>query len=79
MPRRLALALLASAAMGSEMLAQMSPGKLSKAHHDLDGALECAKCHVFGAGSAQLRCLDCHQEIARRLTEKLILFPIGKS
>src|ERR1035437_3973323 len=48
----------------------MSPGPLSKAHHDLDGPLQCAKCHVFGAGSPQLRCLDCHQEIAIRLAEK---------
>jgi hypothetical protein len=50
--------------------AQMSPGPLSKPHHDLDGPLQCAKCHVFGAGSPEFRCLDCHQEIARRLTEK---------
>jgi len=52
------------------MLAQMSPGPLSKAHQDLDGPLQCAKCHVFGGGSPQFRCLDCHQEIAHRLTEK---------
>ncbi len=49
---------------------QMSPGPLSKAHHELDGPLLCARCHVFGAGSPQLRCLECHQEIAHRLTEK---------
>ena len=53
-----------------DMVAQMSPGPLSKAHHDLEGPLQCAKCHVFGAGTPQLRCLDCHQEIARRLAEK---------
>jgi len=48
----------------------MSPRPLAKPHHDLEGPLACAKCHVFGAGSAQLRCLDCHQEIAHRLDEK---------
>ena len=53
-----------------EAFAQMSPGPLSKPHHDLDGPLQCARCHVFGAGSPQLRCLDCHQEIAHRLSEK---------
>jgi len=57
-------------ALVPEMFAQMSPGPLSRPHQDLDGPLQCAKCHVFGAGSAQLRCLDCHQEIAHRLTEK---------
>jgi hypothetical protein len=54
---------------GTECFAQMSPGPLSRPHHDLDGPLQCAKCHVFGAGKPQLRCLDCHQEIARRLSE----------
>jgi hypothetical protein len=48
----------------------MSPGPLSTPHHDLEGPLHCAKCHVFGAGSPQFRCLECHQEIARRLSEK---------
>src|ERR1017187_7054823 len=62
--------LIAAATLAPEMFAQMSPGPLSKPHQDLDGPLACAKCHVFGAGSAQLRCLDCHQEIAHRLTEK---------
>lgn len=64
------LVLLAAAAFAPTAFAQMSPGPLSKAHHDLEGSLQCAKCHVFGTGSPQLRCLDCHQEIARRLSEK---------
>ncbi len=50
------------------MFAQVSPGPLSKAHRDLEGPLACARCHVFGAGSPQLRCMECHQEIARRLS-----------
>jgi len=62
--------LLAAMALGPEMSAQVSPGPLSKPHQDLDRPFLCAKCHVFGAGSAQLRCLDCHQEIAHRLSEK---------
>jgi len=66
----LLLSILLFIALAPEMLAQMSPGPLSKPHQDLDGPLQCAKCHVFGAGSAQLRCLDCHQEIAHRLAEK---------
>ena len=46
---------------------QMSPGPLSKAHQNLEGPLSCAKCHAFGAGRAEFKCLDCHQEISRRL------------
>ena len=50
--------------------AQMSPGPLSKAHHDLEGTFQCSKCHTFGGSSPELKCLECHGEIARRLTEK---------
>ncbi len=50
--------------------AQMSPGPLSQAHQGLDTPLQCAACHVVGAGSAQFKCLDCHEEIRRRLSEK---------
>ena len=52
------------------LLGQMSPGPLSKAHKDLEGPLSCAKCHAFGAGKAEFKCLDCHQEISRRLAQK---------
>jgi hypothetical protein len=62
--------LFTAAALAPGMFAQMSPGPLSASHQDLDGAFACAKCHVFGAGTPQLRCLDCHREIAHRLTEK---------
>lgn len=57
----------AAGGLGRPLFAQMSPGPLSRPHHDLDGPVQCAKCHIFGAGSPQLRCLDCHQEIAFRL------------
>ncbi len=43
--------------------AQVSPGSLSHAHRSLDGPLQCASCHVFGAGSPKLKCQDCHGEI----------------
>jgi hypothetical protein len=58
------------AAVGPNMRAQISPGPLSKPHHDLSGPFQCAKCHVFGAGAPELRCFDCHQEISRRLAAK---------
>jgi hypothetical protein len=66
--RVLVLCLVATA--GPVAFGQVSPGRLSKAHHDLEGTFQCAKCHMFGSSSPELKCLDCHQEIARRLTEK---------
>lgn len=63
---------MAGALLGTEAVAfgQMSPGPLSRAHRDLDGALNCAKCHAFGTGKVEMRCVECHQEIARRLEAK---------
>ena len=34
--------------------AQLSPGKLSKAHASLEGPLQCGNCHAFGAGEPTL-------------------------
>jgi len=75
MPGRLAkysvrVLLWAAAVLGTQMFGQISPGPLGKPHQEFDGPLHCAKCHVFGAGSEQFRCLDCHQEIARRVDAK---------
>lgn len=51
------------------LIAQVSPGSLSKAHRSLDGPLKCASCHVFGAGSPKLKCLQCHNEIRALVRE----------
>ena len=50
--------------------AQISPGELSKAHSSLEGALECAQCHTFGAGRPEFKCLECHSEIRERISAK---------
>lgn len=47
--------------------AQISPGPLSRPHQSLNGSTNCASCHKFG-GQAALKCLDCHTEIASRLS-----------
>jgi hypothetical protein len=47
--------------------AQISPGPLSRPHQSLNGSTNCASCHKFG-GQAALKCLDCHTEIATRLS-----------
>ena len=49
---------------------QISPGPLARAHQQLEGTLQCVKCHEGGggrgAGKAQMNqlCLNCHKEIA---------------
>ena len=50
--------------------AQISPGPLSKAHQSLTGTTQCATCHQFGTKSPTFKCLDCHKEIAKTLSEK---------
>jgi len=49
--------------------AQISPGPLSRPHQSLSGSTNCASCHKFG-GQAALKCLECHTEIASRLSAK---------
>ena len=45
-------------------LAQLSPGPLAKAHHELDGPTDCAKCHGLRKEPMARLCLDCHRDIA---------------
>jgi hypothetical protein len=48
--------------------AQISPGPLSKAHQRLSGPTQCTSCHIFGKGSEELKCQECHTEIAHELS-----------
>ncbi len=50
--------------------AQISPGPLSKAHRSLSGPTQCTSCHRVGAGKANFKCLDCHTELAGRISSK---------
>ena len=43
--------------------AQLSPGKLTEAHKDLEGISNCTQCHDIGNRVPDSKCLDCHQEI----------------
>jgi nitrate/TMAO reductase-like tetraheme cytochrome c subunit len=45
------------------LLAQISPGDLTKAHAHLEGLSNCTKCHVLGEQIYNAKCLDCHTEI----------------
>ncbi len=67
---RLALlvtALLAGLVAVRPAAAQISPGPLARPHQFLSGSTNCAQCHKFG-GEAKLKCLECHTEIAVRLS-----------
>ncbi len=62
--------LLALAGLDAQpVVAQLiSPGKLSRAHADLEGVANCTQCHALGQRSANdNRCLDCHTPIQARI------------
>ncbi len=48
---------------GHQLFAQLSPGKLSKAHAELEGLTNCTQCHTLGKQVTNQKCLDCHKEI----------------
>jgi hypothetical protein len=50
--------------------AQISPGRLSRAHSDLEGMANCTKCHTIGEKISNTKCLDCHKEIQTRIDKK---------
>lgn len=47
--------------------AQLSPGKLSKSHSQLEGLSNCTKCHTVGEKIDNKKCLDCHNTLAARV------------
>lgn len=60
-----ALVLLAAAAdAGAQTL---SPGKLARAHQELEGLSNCTQCHEFGSKELGPRCLECHKPLKRRV------------
>jgi len=50
--------------------AQISPGDLSNTHAEMEGILNCTKCHVLGGKVSNEKCLDCHQELKTRIYQK---------
>jgi len=44
-------------------VAQISPGKLSTAHANLEGMANCTQCHQLGQKQSDEKCLACHMEI----------------
>jgi hypothetical protein len=56
---------------GLPVAAQVSPGPLSKAHADLEGATKCLSCHASGSSSMDERCRECHREIEFQIRKGL--------
>ncbi|HEX4600648.1 MAG TPA: hypothetical protein VH116_04575 [Gemmatimonadales bacterium] len=53
------------ACFGGSAAAQISPGPLAQPHQQLEGTLQCVKCHGGGRKEQMTaRCLECHKEIA---------------
>lgn len=57
------MALLAMALAAPGARAQVSPGPLASAHHELDKLTLCFQCHT-SSGSMTTKCVACHTEIA---------------
>lgn len=49
--------------------AQISPGKLTKAHTSLEGISNCTTCHDLGAKISEQKCLDCHKPLKNRIAQ----------
>ena len=43
--------------------AQISPGRLARAHLELEGINKCTSCHPYGKTLSNDKCLECHKEI----------------
>ena len=43
--------------------AQLSPGKLTESHKNLEGISNCTQCHSIGNKVPDGKCIECHQEI----------------
>lgn len=52
------------------LVAQFSPGELSRAHESLEGTQNCTKCHEVGKEISGTKCLGCHTEIQHQLGRK---------
>jgi len=64
----LAVALLQVVAPGALQAQLLSPGKLARAHTELEGIRNCTNCHQLGrSGVSSDRCLECHEALGTRI------------
>lgn len=60
--------LLFSLYFNTSLYSQISPGDLTTAHSNLEGLSNCTKCHELGQQVLSSKCLDCHSEIKKLIT-----------
>lgn len=70
MLKRLALALLATFVVFETSFTQISPGKLSRYHAEIEGMANCTKCHELGESVRASKCLECHRLLKARIDDK---------
>jgi len=54
---------------GTNINAQISPGKLSEPHAHLEGMSNCTQCHDLGNKVPDMKCLACHNEIDNLISQ----------
>lgn len=52
------------------VVAQISPGELTRAHQHLEGISNCIQCHESGKEISGAKCLACHTEIREAIASK---------
>lgn len=63
---------LATLAPASAQLGNLlSPGRLAKAHANLEGLSNCQQCHALGQKVTAAKCLTCHKPVAERIARKV--------
>ncbi|MEZ5285597.1 MAG: hypothetical protein R2712_12495, partial [Vicinamibacterales bacterium] len=55
----------------AQLGALVSPGRLTKAHAELEGVTNCLQCHSAGRQVAADKCLSCHRPVADRIAKKV--------
>lgn len=55
----------------AQLGALLSPGRLAKAHAELEGVTNCLQCHAAGRQVAADKCLSCHKPVADRIARKV--------
>jgi hypothetical protein len=53
--------------LGTDTVAQISPGELVTAHASLEGIAHCTQCHTLGRELSNAKCLACHTELRTRI------------
>lgn len=66
----IALLLATSGRANAQLGSLLSPGRLARAHANLEGLSNCQQCHEQGQRVAAAKCLTCHKPVAERIRLK---------